>query len=245
MIRIEYQNISTVMTDAQVQAVMAAVAAQVNQDFNRYWNCGVVSFAFVAKSKAMDPKAWQFIIANTSDQAGAAGYHQTGSGGGPIGFAFAKTTQDAGMHPSVTISHEILEMLGDPYINLTCQWADLPNALYLAQETGDPVEDDQFGQVKDGILLSDFVFPSYFIPQSAGPWDLMRKLTGPWDPTKMLAGAYQSTWDPINGWQQVFPARKAKMGRNLPTYISPLSRRNRRMIPPHKRLRSRPVLLTR
>ena len=245
MIRIQYQNISTVMTDAQVAAVMAAVAAQVAQDFSRYWDTGAVTFAFVPKNKAMDPKAWQFVVADTSDQAGAAGYHETGSGGGPIGFAFALTTQQAGMHPSVTISHEILEMLGDPYIDQAAQWADLPNALFLAYEVGDPVEDDQFGQIKDGILLSDFVFPSYFVQGSAGPWDLMRKLTGPWNAASMLPGAYQSTWDPTNGWQQVFPARKARLGRNLPKYASPLSRRARRMIPHSRRQRSRPVLLTR
>jgi hypothetical protein len=244
-IRIQFQNISTVMTDAQVQAVMAAVAAQVNQDFNRYWDCGVISFAFVPKTQAMDPKAWQFVVADDSPQAGAAGYHETGSGGGPIGYAFALTTQQAGMHPSVTISHEILEMLGDPYIDESSQWADIPNALFLAYETCDPVEDDQFGQIKDGILLSDFVFPSYFIQGSAGPWDLMRKLTGPWNPATMLSGAYQSTWDPTNGWQQIFPARKARLGRNLPVYASALSRRVRRLKSPARRVRSRPALLTR
>jgi hypothetical protein len=243
MIRIAWQNISTTLTDAQCAAIMAAVAAQANQDFARYWDTGAIDFAFVPKSKSMDPKAYQFVIADDSTQAGAAGFHEVGSGGGPIGFAFALTTQQAGMHPSVTISHEILEMLGDPYIDQAAQWADLPNALFLAYEVGDPVEDDQFGQIKDGILLSDFVFPSYFVQGSAGPWDLMRKLTGPWNNTNMLPGAYQSTWDPTNGWQQIFPARKARLGRNLPRYASPLSRRARRMTPPHKRLRSNPRIL--
>ncbi|HWY35148.1 MAG TPA: hypothetical protein VNX68_10920 [Nitrosopumilaceae archaeon] len=241
-IRIEYQNISTVMTDAQVLAVMSAVAAQVNQDFDRYWDCGVVSFAFIPKTKPMDPSAWQFVVADTSNQAGAAGYHETGTGGGPIGYAFALTTTQAGMHPSVTISHEVLEMLGDPYINQASQWSDLPSALFLAYEVGDPVEDDQFGQIKDSILLSDFVFPSYFTPGSNGPWDLMRKLKGPWNPATMLPGAYQSTWDPINGWLQVLPASKGRiMGRNLEEYGSPLSRRSRRLILPHLRTISKPI----
>ncbi len=225
---IQYQNISTIMSDAEVAAVMSAVAAQVNQDFARYWDCGVVGFQAVSKARTMDPKAWQFVIADTSDQAGAAGYHEVGSGGGPIGFAFAKTTLDAGMKPSVTISHEILEMIADPFIDQTAQWSDLPSPLFLAYEACDPVEDDSQGQVKHGIMLSDFVLPSYFVPGSAGPWDLMRHLMGPWDATKMLLGAYQATWDPTMGWAQVFP-RVARQGRALPRYSSPLSRRSRRL----------------
>src|SRR6266851_96186 len=114
---IQYQNISTVMTDAQVAAVMSAVAAQANQDFARYWDTELIGFKFVSKDQKMNPASWQFVIADDSTVAGAAGFHETGSGGGPIGFAFAKTTLDAGMKPYVTISHEILEMLGDPYID--------------------------------------------------------------------------------------------------------------------------------
>jgi len=237
---IEYQNISTVMTDSDVATVLRTVVKQVNQYFARYWNCSPLIFKYVPKTGKMTPNFWQFVIADTSDQAGAAGYHETGTGGGPIGYAFAKTTLDAGMHPSVTISHEILEMIADPEIDQTAQWSDLPNALFLGYEVGDPVEDDTFGQIIDGVLLSDWVTPAYFIPGSAGPWDFMGALKQPWDATKMLPGAYQSTWDPAKGWQQVFPAQhvgplqhRRISGRAAIT--SSHSRRQRRLIPHSQR----------
>ncbi len=231
---IEYQNISTVMTDADVAAVLKAVTAQVNQYFAKYWNCSPITFKYIPKSVRMSPNFWQFVIADTSDQAGAAGYHETGTGGGPIGYAFAKTTIDAGMHPSVTISHEVLEMIADPEIDLTAQWSDNPSPLFLSYEVGDPVEDDQFGQTVDGQLLSDWVTPAYFIPDSRGPWDIMGALPGPWDATRMLPGAYQGTWSPSTGWQQVFPSRK--LGRALISSVH--SRRMRRLKRPNLRQRS-------
>jgi len=238
---IQYQNISTVMTDAQVAAVMSAVAAQANQDFARYWDMELIGFKFVSKDQKMNPASWQFVIADDSTVAGAAGFHETGSGGGPIGFAFAKTTLDAGMKPSVTISHEILEMLGDPYIDQTAQWSDLPNALFLAYEACDPVEDDTQGQIKHGMMLSNFVLPAYFVPGSKGPWDLMRKLSGPWNPAAMLPGAYQATWDPGHGWQQVFPAQYLGFAHNRTGRAlieTPHSRRARRRKPVDQRVRS-------
>jgi hypothetical protein len=239
---IQYQNISTVMSDVEVAAVLKAVVVQVNQYFARYWNCSPLAFKFVDKTAKMSPTAWQFVIADTSDQAGAAGYHETGSGGGPIGYAFAKTTLAAGMNPSVTISHEILEMIADPEIDILSQWSDNPHPLFLGYEVGDPVEDDQFGQLVNGVLLSDFVTPAYFIPGSAGPWDITGALKSPWNPKQMLAGAYQSTWDPKHGWLQIFPSRGIatifRAGRALSVYSSPLSRRNRRLKPPHQRVRS-------
>jgi hypothetical protein len=41
---IQYQNISTVMSDAEVAAVLKAVVVQVNQYFARYWNCSPLTF---------------------------------------------------------------------------------------------------------------------------------------------------------------------------------------------------------
>jgi hypothetical protein len=75
---------------------------------------------------------------------GAAGDHDA-EGGVPIGYAFAKITMDTGMDPNVTISHEVLEMIGDSLIDQANQWSDLPNPLFLAQELCDPVRRRQPG----------------------------------------------------------------------------------------------------
>lgn len=223
---IQIQNISTVMTDAQVQTVLDAVTHQVAEDAAPYWGNQQVAFTIVAKVCAMNPKIFQFVIADTSDQTGAAGYHETTAAGEAIGYAFAKTTLDAGMHPSVTISHEILEIVGDPLIDQSNQWSDLPTALFLGQELCDPVEDDSLGYEKNGVLVSDFVTPAYFVPNSTGPWDFKAHLKAP---NTLAPGGYQLNWDPTHGWQQVLAkTANGQLGKRA-LMLSPFSRRARRM----------------
>lgn len=231
-IEIQWQNISTVMTDAQCAAIIAAVQAQVAEDVAPVWGTQAVHLVEMAKGTAMDPRFWQFVIADTSDQAGAAGYHELSAGGEPIGYAFVKSTMDAGMQPSVTISHEILEMVGDALIDQSNQWADLPNAVFLAQELCDPVEDDSLGYSKNGVLVSDFVTPAYFVQGAKAPYDFKDHLQ---QPNTLAAGGYQSLWMPQKGWQQQF-ARGMAEGRAL--IATPHARRVRRAIAHVNRRRS-------
>ena len=225
-IEIQVQNQSTVLRDAALLPILTAVEAQIAEDVAPFWANEPVKLTLVARNQPLNPHRWQFIVTNDSNVAGAAGYHETTAGGEPIGYAFVETTIRAGMHPSVTISHELLEMIGDALIDQANQWSDLPNALFLAQELCDPVEEDALGYDKRGVLVSDFVTPEYFVPGSAGPWDFRGHLNGPWNPAAMTPGAYQLTWDPNNGWQQVFPQNRATGRAALHT---PHSRRARRM----------------
>ena len=52
-----------------------------------------------------------------SDQAGALGYHDLTSAGLPMGKVFARTDLQNNLSWTVTVSHELLEILGDPMIN--------------------------------------------------------------------------------------------------------------------------------
>jgi hypothetical protein len=236
-INVQYQNVSTVLTDAQVAAIMAAVMHQVAEDVAPYWGCQRLEMIFVPKAQAMEPKFFQFLVADDSNQADALGYHQTTPAGWPIGFAFAKTTIEAKDNPSVTISHELLEMVGDPLIDQACQWADNPNALFLSQELCDPVEDDSIAYLKDGIMVSDFVTPAYFVPGEAGPYDFRSVLTAP---NTLAVGGYQLQWTPAGGWTQTFADDKA---RRRPSSVGH-SRRQRRIMGRRNWLKSSPTLET-
>jgi len=118
-----------------------------------------------------------------------------------MGFAFVQMTLRAGLEPSVTISHEVLEMTGDAFLCQCNQWSDIPDAVFLAQEICDPVAGDEnrYQKGDDGIWVSDFVTPLYFVPGSFGRWDFKKKLTGP---NTLAPGGFQLRWDPINGWRQ-------------------------------------------
>jgi hypothetical protein len=227
---IQVQNQSSAMTDQQVSQILKAVEAQVRQDAAPIWGFDTVQLKFFPKDQALDPNQRQFIVLDSSDVKGAAGYHQTTQGGQPIGYAFAKTTIDAGMNPSVTISHEILEMLGDELIDQYNIWSDVPNSMFLCQELCDPVESDNLAYETSGfagIKLSNFVTPAYFIPDSAKPWDFRGVLTAP---NSLSPGGYQLTWDPTNGQQAVQNKQAPSKRLELGIHTRPLSRTDRRRV---------------
>jgi hypothetical protein len=159
---IAFVNQSTVVSDAQLAQIVAALQIQIDRDFAPIWKLGA---NLVAIPKGQLPAAtdWIMYIMDTSDQAGALGYHDLTPAGYPIGKVFAKDDQKYGSSLSVTISHELVEILVDPYISncVFSQQTNTTGTLY-AFESADPVEDDTFGYLINGILVSDFVFPAWF-----------------------------------------------------------------------------------
>jgi hypothetical protein len=129
----------------------------------------------------------------------------------------------------VTISHEVLEMIGNSLIDQANQWSDLPNPLLLAQELCDPVEDDSLAYSKNSVMVSDFVTPKYFVPGSAGPWDFGEHLSAP---NTLATGGYHLTWARPTVGSNSLPREKAT-GRAL--LATRYSRRIRRMTKAHAR----------
>lgn len=199
MATVAIMNRSTVMKDSEVGAIAAALETQVSRDFSPIWGCRA-ELLFVAGKQKAPKSAWWLTVLDTSDQADALGYHDVTPVGLPLGKAFAKSDLDHGYSASVTISHELLEMLADPEINLCAQVRD---RLY-AYEVCDPCEADRFGYKIDGVLVSDFVTPTWFrpTPQAAGPFDFQRKVA---KPLGLLKGGYLQYLDlkGSTGWQQV------------------------------------------
>jgi hypothetical protein len=197
-------NRSTVLKDDQVAPIVAALQKQVLNDFAPIWGLDARLEFFGSKKKA--PKnAWWLTVFDNSDQADALGYHDISPAGKPLGKAFAKSDLDSGLEPSTTISHELLEMLADPDINLAAQ----VDELIYAYEVCDPCEADDFGYRIDGVLVSDFVTPEWFAPTAkvAGPYDFRKKIA---KPLGLLHGGYLQYLDlrSSGGWQQV-QAQKA------------------------------------
>jgi len=76
----------------------------------------------------------------------------------------------------VTLSHELLEMLADPWINWCAQGSD--GRIY-ALEVCDAVESDSLGYKIDGVLVSDFITPSWFEPTQADRIDFKKRVSRP------------------------------------------------------------------
>lgn len=217
-IQIDVVNSSTVVSAAQLQAVVAAAQVQVNKHFGPAWGIDA-TLNIISKGKNANSRHWLIAVLDDADQANALGYHDVTAAGLPLAKVFARTTLQDGGHWSVTFTHELLEMLADPEINLTVfvQDSDITGRLY-AYEVCDPCEDDTLGYVINHILVTDFVLPSYFELQTGAPapYDIRRKIQSQF---QILTGGYQSVFDigSGSGWQQI-NARgvKAKAGREKP-----------------------------
>jgi hypothetical protein len=204
-IQIAIINISTVLSDEQIKAAMPGLGTQIHRDFAPAWGIDA-DLVFVEPNERIPAGAWWLIIADTSDEANALGYHDVTVDGLPLGKVFAKSDIDSGSSWTVTASHEILEMLGDPDINLTVfvQKAGGGARLY-AYEVCDACEADQDGYLIGDTLVSDFVYPSWFetFRKPGTQFDHQKLIEAPLD---LRPGGYIEFNDIIDGvgWQQIF-----------------------------------------
>lgn len=205
-IKIAVINSSTVLTDAAVSAAVPALLTQVHRDFAPAWGIDA-DLTFVPKGSEPAAGSWWLVILDNSDVAGALGYHDVTSEGLPIGKVFAGTDQQYGLNWTVTASHELLEMLGDPEINLTVFVQ--PNAhsgMLYAYEVCDACEDDRYGYQINGVYVSDFVYPAWFEASRASgstQFDHKQQLNKPLP--DLLPGGYIGAFDVTRGtgWHQI------------------------------------------
>lgn len=161
-------NATTVLQDAVIAKIVPAMQRQVSGDFAPLWGKDA-SIVFVPHGAKPPPGSWWMVFSDTSDQSGALGYHDLTNESLPIGKVFVKTTMADGGLWTVTASHEVLEMLGDPDI-VRCvfiQRTGRSGVLY-SYEACDAVEADSLGYVIDGVHVSDFVTERWFDAGVAG-----------------------------------------------------------------------------
>lgn len=189
-------NASTCLSDKQVAAAIPALQRQVTLDFRAYWDADC-QLTFLSKEEALAEGWWQISVTDNPDQAGALGYHELTSRGTPLGKVFAGLDLQTGGSWTVTLSHELLEMLADPWINWCAQASD--GRIY-ALEVCDAVEADRLGYKIDGVLVSDFITPAWFEPTQADRVDFKRRVL---KPLQLAPGGYISVRDESGGWTQV------------------------------------------
>lgn len=159
---ISIMNVSTVVSDTDVQKAIVALQIQLDRDFSPVWGVGA-TLKFLPRSTPLPVNHWLITIMDNSDQQGALGYHDLTVNGLPVSKIFAKDDQKYGLSWSVTLSHELLEMLVDPWIS-NCSFAQETNTtgVLYAFEVADPVEDDSSGYEINGVKVSNFVYPAWF-----------------------------------------------------------------------------------
>lgn len=183
---------------AQLIKMEEALQIQVDRDFAPHWGVSASVRAYASRA-AVPAGVWPIIIQDTLDQPGAAGYH-TDANGQPYALVDA-----ADGEVSVTVSHELLEMLADPWGNRLISAPDVRpgatgNVHYLC-EVCDPCESHSYAI--NGIPVSDFYFHNYLTdPKGDGvtQYSFLGSLTSP---RQMLDGGYLSFVDRSGQWSQL------------------------------------------
>lgn len=216
MIVIVVKNQASVVTDAQVQAVLPALQQQLDRDFCPSWGLGQFHIEFRAKGAPIAKGEWQFLFLDKTDDASALGYHDQTANGDPIAYiGVQETTADGGLW-SVTASHEMLEMALNPHLD-DSEYNSTANRFDI-KEACDAVEADELGYKIGDVQVSDFVLPGWFTPEvtPSAPLSFCGHVTKPFE---LAAGGYISFVDlnqPSKGWQQVFARTEAHADRKRP-----------------------------
>jgi hypothetical protein len=198
---LSFQNQSSVVTNADLQAFITDFQSQISHEFAQAWGVEAVVNS--------GGGGWQITIKDypgSNDPQGALGYHFIDQNFNPYGIVFAQLAQDNSVNWTSVASHEGLEILADPLIDSTCfidtsTGNDGTTGWLVAQEVCDAPERLTYPGAVNGTELSDFVFPGWFIPGYTGQVDQLAQVPGP---LQLLSGGYVSV-DQVqqaSGWQQ-------------------------------------------
>jgi hypothetical protein len=189
---------------SELQTVAADLNQQIQRDFAPVWGIR----ASVGAYSQVPANTWGVIIQRQLDVSGALGYH-TDANNQPV--SYVKMTSDY----STTISHEVLEMLADPWGN-RMHGAPLPEGITPDQvnissnhpvrvqyllEMCDPCEASSY--VIGTTPLSDFLLPGWYYttPHKGIAYSHTGYCT---DPRQVAGGGYVSFMVPNGDWWQVF-----------------------------------------
>jgi len=164
----------------------AAIQKQVTDDFGPIWNVTATVDCF----PTLDSKPQDYLPVVIRENIGvtAVGVHL--SDDAERVFALV-TYRDEDW--TITLSHEILEMLVDPFgvrFPLGPSPADDGSTVEYLAEVCDPCQDLSFGYPVNGVTVSDFVIPAFYDAEGPGHYDFRRHIDRP---RRLLPGGY-FTW---------------------------------------------------
>ena len=166
-----------------LDALISAMQVYMDKHVTPVWGTP----AKLVKSNDFVKGAWAIVFLDDADTPGALAYHDLTPDGLPVSKVFVRTTLQDKQLVSVSTSHELVEMIVDPAINMYTTGPD--SKTMYAYESADPVEEITFKV--NGIDMSDFVYPAYFeVFRKPGSvqFDHEKKVTKPF---QILSGGYQ------------------------------------------------------
>jgi hypothetical protein len=189
-----YIKNSSAMPTAQLVDEVSAWQTAVDQDFAPEWGVR----ADLVVTDVVPPNAPWVELLDQPDCFYCAGYHDVLD---RVPHAEIGVSGDTA-YDSNTATHEIFEVLADPYINrgmLISPRRGVRRRWY-ALEVADPVEADRLSYTRvsatgQPVAISDFVREAWFRRGSHGPWDFTSATK---HALQVLKDGYQLLW---TGWE--------------------------------------------
>ena len=197
--RIGIKNNSSVDIDfADITKVAQALQVQIDRDFFPEWGRRGQIFS-IHKTDSVPQGVWPMYLIDKLE--GGSGVHLVKN---HTPYANVEASEDW----SVTASHELLEMLADPYGHRLVSAPSIDpttdgHMVYYLIEVADPCE--VFSYSIDSVAVSDFVTREYYNENSPATEasDLLSRLASPYE---VPEGCYISWIDPEDGrWHQKRP----------------------------------------
>jgi hypothetical protein len=182
---------------SDVARVAAALQRQVTRDFGPIWEVSATVDAF-PRLEDVPVGYWPMIVETDIHTPGAAGVHEDANG---QPFALIAMSDSW----SLTASHEMLEMLADPFGRRMIPGRSPRRGqgrVEFLVEVCDPCEAAEYAYTVNDILVSDFYTPRFLDPRRADGvrYSYTGAIPGP---RQILRGGYLSWHDPVsNHWWQ-------------------------------------------
>jgi hypothetical protein len=169
--RLTIANISKGISASDFRGAVRAIRRQVNEDFGPEWSITATLRATALSlhgAAPIDGKHDAILYVGDASQdpttgvEGALGYHSENHGDVPYGFVYLDICKQYGEVWTTTLSHEVLELLGDPTaaITVTGPSPKGKGSVYYDLEVCDPTQGDAYDI--EGVSVSNFVCRHYF-----------------------------------------------------------------------------------
>jgi hypothetical protein len=212
-------NEATLVGPDDVARCAAAVQTQVSRDFAPTW--GIDAHLRVAAAPADDEEV--LYLFDEAPRADAARPQARAAGGRPCGYVFLRPCLGAGDGWQAAVSHELLEMLADPLLNLAAEGVFRGTAALFALEVCDPVGGDEYEVA--GVPVANFVLPTWFLPGPLSDETLVDFLGRLTEPFSLSPGGCAGYCTELGRWQTWFAKRCPRHRRQPGAY----SRQRRRL----------------
>jgi serine protease len=234
------------LSQKDVERTVRAVNRQIREDFTPYWHLQAelrldsAAAARPGDAEAPHPSmrgdAILYLISEV-DEDDYLGFHERHLSGIPYGVVCTAISKELGEDWSVTLSHEVLELIADPEVNLLCKGPHPDRRkdydVFHWREMCDAVQDEEYEI--DGVKVANFVLPLYFTggDELDGRNDFLDSPKGGrLRSFGVKAGGYVGFFDPLTGEDETFDLdERARQRARAKGRLKGVRRKDRRALP--------------